>query len=433
MNLTPEQQELGRRNFLRALAGTPALAALGTAAALKGPVRGGPVRLGYIGLGGQGRVLLDQTDPRFGEVVALCDINPAQLRLADEALAKKSRAGVPHYAEWREMLEKERIEGVVIAAPLWMHADIAVGCLEAGKHVLCEKMMAWDEDGCRRMAEAARKAGRVLEIGYQRCYNPVYQAAHTGIVRAGLLGEVYHARLVWHRNGNWRRQGEPPSPDYDPSRWGYPSFEHLLNWRLYRRYSKGLLAELGSHQVGVTDWFFGGVPEAVSGTGGVFRFKDGREVPDHVYVIFEYPQGRTVVFTSIESNAFDHYYEALFGTKATLILRGETEAYLFDETTKGAPRPTGIDVTPRTGGPVVDASESRAADAAGVSGFGSSQRLTERVQAYRAEVAGFCGSVRTGAPLKCGVEQARLSARACLRAQEAIDRKERLLVTSSGS
>src|SRR3990172_7346055 len=406
MYLTPEQQDLGRRNFLRALAGTPALAALGTAAALKGRVGGGPVRLGYIGLGGQGRVLLDHTDPRFGEVVALCDINPAQLRLADEELAKKGRAGVPHYAEWREMLEKELIEGVVIAAPLWMHADIAVGCLEAGKHVLCEKMMAWDEDGCRRMAEAARQTGRGLEIGYHRCYNPVY----------------HPARLVWPRNGNGRRQGEPPSPDYDPSRWGYPSFEHLLNWRLYRRYSKGLLAELGSHQVGVTDWFFGGVPEAVSGTGGVFRFKDGREVPDHVYVIFEYPQGRTVVFTSIESNAFDHYYEALFGTKATLILRGETEAYLFDETTKGAPRPTGIDVTPRTGGPVVDASESRTVDAAGASGFGSSQRLTERVQAYRAEVAGFCGYVRTGAPLKCGVEQARLSARARLRAQEAIDR-----------
>jgi hypothetical protein len=64
MNLTPEQQELGRRNFMRVLAGTPALAALGVAAAAKGPVRGGPVRLGFIGTGGQGRVLLEQTDPR---------------------------------------------------------------------------------------------------------------------------------------------------------------------------------------------------------------------------------------------------------------------------------------------------------------------------------------------------------------------------------
>ena len=80
MNLTPEQQELGRRNFLRAVAGTPALLALGAAAAVKGPVRGGPVRLGFVGLGGEGRgALLKNTDPAFGEVRALCDINPGHL------------------------------------------------------------------------------------------------------------------------------------------------------------------------------------------------------------------------------------------------------------------------------------------------------------------------------------------------------------------
>ncbi|HSD25694.1 MAG TPA: twin-arginine translocation signal domain-containing protein, partial [Vicinamibacteria bacterium] len=74
MNLTPEQRELGRRNFLKAVATTPALAALGGAAAFKGPVPGGPVRLGFVGLGGQGRVLLGATDPAFGEARALCDV-----------------------------------------------------------------------------------------------------------------------------------------------------------------------------------------------------------------------------------------------------------------------------------------------------------------------------------------------------------------------
>ena len=80
----------------------------------------------------------------------------------------------------------------------------------------------------------------MLEIGYQRFYNPVYQAAYDGIVKAGVLGDVYHARLVWHRNGNWRRKPRSRRRDYDPSRWGYPDFEHLINWRLYWRYSKGL-------------------------------------------------------------------------------------------------------------------------------------------------------------------------------------------------
>ena len=78
MTLTPEQRALGRRNFLKAVAGVPALAGLGVAAATHGPVRGGPVRVGFIGLGGEGRVLLAQTDPMYAEVRALCDINPTQ-------------------------------------------------------------------------------------------------------------------------------------------------------------------------------------------------------------------------------------------------------------------------------------------------------------------------------------------------------------------
>jgi predicted dehydrogenase len=297
MNLTPEQQELGRRNFLRVLAGTPAVAALAASAYVKGPVRGGPVRVGFVGLGGQGRVLLEQADPAYAEVRALCDVNPAQLARAEAVLAKKKLPPAPRYAEWKEMLQKEDLEAVIVAAPLWMHAEIVAGALEAGKHVLCEKMMAWDVAGCERMKAAADKAGKLLEIGYQRAYNPVYQAAYDGIVRSGVLGDMYHARLVWHRNQSWRRNVEEPAPGYDPSRWGYPTLDHLINWRLYWRYSKGLFAELASHQVNIANWFFGATPEAVMSSGGVLRFKD-REVYDHVYATFEYPQGRTAIFSS---------------------------------------------------------------------------------------------------------------------------------------
>ena len=424
MNLTPEQQELGRRNFLKALAGTPALAALGAAAALTGPVRGGPVRLGFVGLGGEGRILLGQTDATFAEVRALCDINPAQLAKADEVLAKAGKPAARHYEEWREMLQKEDIEAVVLAPPLWMHAEITSGCLAAGKHVLCEKMMAWDEEGCRQMQEAARKSGRLLEIGYQRFYNPVYQAAHDGIIKAGHLGDVYHARLVWHRNGNWRRQGEPPTAGYDPSRWGYPSFEHLLNWRLYWRYSKGLLAELGSHQVNISNWFFGAIPEAVTASGGVYRFRDGREVPDHIYATFEYPQGRSAVFSSIESNAFEDYYEMFLGTKGTLILRAETEAYLFEE---GDAKATSVEIAAKGAGPVLEASETRPAGVAATRGAAAADE-TDRQLSYRLEISEFCAAVRVGKPLRCGPEKASGSARACLAAHEAAQKKVRIVL-----
>lgn len=424
MNLTVEQKAIGRRNFLKALAGTPALAALGTAAVLEGPTRGGPVRAALIGAGDEGRVLLGQCRKEFIDIRALCDINPKHLQRASDALVKAGWQKPRYYEDFREMLQKEDLEAILIAVPLWAHADTAVGCLEAGKHVLCEKMMAWDIPSCQRMLEASRKNRRLLEIGYQRFYNPMYQAAHENIVKPGLLGDMYYARLVWHRNGSWRRNEASPSPGYNPSKWGYPDWEHLLNWRMYRRYSGGLMAELGSHQVAAANWFFNSSPHAVYASGGIYRYKDGREVNDHIYVTWDYPNGRTATFTSIQSNKFDNYYEQYMGTKGTLILSGEAEAFLFDEGESS--RSTTIEVTKQTSEPVMDASESRAADAAGRTVAGHMEEKLDRLVGYRNEISGFCSAIRTGIPLRCGAERAVKSATACILANESADKKARL-------
>ena len=428
MNLTPDQVAQGRRNFLKILAGTPALAALGVSAALKGPVRGGPVRVGFIGLGGQGRALLSNVDPAFAEVRALCDINPTSLTRADEVLTRTKQPPARHYAEWKEMLDNEDIEAVIMAPPLWAHAELTAGCLEAGKHVLCEKMMAHDIAGCERMHETARRSGKVLEIGYQRNYNAMYHAAYDGVIKSGALGDIYHVRLAWHRNGNWRRQGEPPTPDYNPSQWGYPTFEHLINWRLYWKYSQGLMAELCSHQLNATNWFLGSRPTAVAASGGVYRFKDGREAFDHVYATFEYPNGQTAVFSSIESNAFDDYYEMFMGTKGTLIIRREVEALFFEEGDReGA---TSITVTPRNEGPAAVSSETQAANTNQRAAQASTvtPALFDRPRSTRLQIQRFCSAIRVGTPLACGPDKAFDSARACIRANESITQKARLTI-----
>jgi predicted dehydrogenase len=311
------------------------------------------------------------------------------------------------------------VEAVVDAVPLWAHADVVVPCLEAGKHVLCEKMMAYDLDGCRRMKAAAVKANRVLEIGYQRNYSPLYQAAYDGIVARGLLGDVHHVRLAWHRNGNWRRPGAPPSHSYDPSKWGYPTFEHLWNWRLYWRYSRGLFAELCSHQLNAANWYLGSAPTAVHASGGVHRHDDGREAHDHIYSIFEYPRGVTATFTSIESNAFDQRYEMFFGTKATLVMYNESEALLFDEGSDG--RQTAIDVSSPAGGAGVEASETKPANngpARTAAAVAAEPNDAARGSATELEISGFCSAIRTGSPLRCGPDRAFDSARACIAACE---------------
>ena len=392
----------------------------------RGPVAGGPVRMALIGTGDMGSGHLKQIIKEFVDLRALCDINPKRRQSASDLLVNRGWAKPQEYDDWRDMLEKEDLEAVLIATPLWTHADIAVGCLDAGKHVLCEKMMAKSEADCHRMIEAARRNRRVLEIGYQRYYNPMYQAAYESIIKQGVLGEVYHARLAWHRNSTWRKNEEPPSTHFDPSKWGYPDWEHLLNWRMYKKYSEGLIAELGSHQVTATSWFFDASPEAVYTAGGVARFKDGREVFDHIYSTFEYPGGRTVTYSSVESCAFENRYEMYFGTKATLVMRNEVEAMLFDG--GESERESCVQVTPRESAAAADASETRPGNtAAGAASAASSPAVDRtRPSATRQEISRFCAAVRVHTPLACGPQQAMYSARACIRANEAIARKSRL-------
>jgi predicted dehydrogenase len=422
MNLTEEQKTIGRRNFLKVAAGAPALVALGAAALTRGPITGGPVKFALIGTGDMGNGHLSQYQKEFLDLKAVCDINPKR-RAA--AVAKMVKAGWPkpnEYDNWQDMLQKEDLEAVQIATPLWTHSEIAVGCLNAGKHVLCEKMMAKSEAECLAMIDASRKSKKILEIGYQRYYNPIYQATYDNIIKAGLLGDVYHARLAWHRNSSWRKKEEAPSPNFDPGKWGYPDWDHLLNWRMYNKYSEGLLCELGSHQITAASWFFDSAPEAVYMSGGTYRYKDGREVYDHVFATFNYPGDRTATFSSIQSNAFEDAYEMYMGTKGTLILTHEVDAYLFNE--GEGPTTTKVEVSKQGAGPVADSSASRPIDSpgrtveaqggAGQGGAAQGPPGADRNVSYKNEVAEFCAAVRTGSPIRCGPEKAMKSAMAII-------------------
>jgi predicted dehydrogenase len=407
MHLTTAQQEEGRRNFAAVIAGTKAMAALGGNAPETAPRRGGPVKAALIGPGLQGKILLSALPKHWIDLRALCDINPGHTR---ESVASLVQAGWPaprEYQDWKQMLEKEDLEAVLVATPLWTHADIVIPCLRAGKHVLCEKMMAWDFPGLHRMKDEEKKSGRILEIGYHRFHAAAYQASYEAIVQPQLLGDIHAVRAAWHRDRSWRRSEKPPTPDFDPRPWGYQSWDHLVNWRLYRKYSRGLMAELGSHQISIINWFLGAVPEAVYTTGGVAMRKDGREHFDHVFATFDYPGGRNATFSAIESNAYEKTYEQFMGTKGTLILSGDGEGYLFTDDKK-ALEPQALDLgnrPPPRGAP-----------------------KTSWWAAYKHEIIAFCSAVREGTPLRCGTDKAMGSAMACIRAEEAGFDRKRLLV-----
>lgn len=429
MNLTDEQKTIGRRNFLKAVAGVPALVVLGGAALTRGPIKGGPVKIALVGTGDMGKGLLNQYQKEFCDLKALCDINPKRRAAMVDTMVKKGWPKPNEYDDWQEMIQKEDLEAVHIATPLWTHSTIAVGALNAGKHVLCEKMMAKSAQECQQMIDAAKKNNRVLEIGYQRYYNPIYQAAYTNIIKQGLLGDVYYARLAWHRNSSWRRPAEEaPTANFDSGKYGYPDWEHLLNWRMYKKYSEGLLCELGSHQVTAASWFFDSHPEAVYANGGIYEYKDGREVNDHIYATFNYPGGRTATFSSIQSNAFDENYEMYMGTKGTLIMTRELEAYLFNEGEGAAT--TRVDVSKQSSGPVADASASQPANASGRT-VNPADGIVNKGISYMNEIAEFCSAIRTGSPVRCGGEKAMTSAVAILTGNLAAEKQTRLSIPGS--
>lgn len=412
-------RKIGRRNFLKAAGGASALAALGTTAILRGPRRGGPIRAALIGYGKQGRLLQSCMDAEMMNLVAICDIRPALN--ADAAQS----AAVRWYQDWRRLLQDERIEAVLIATPLWAHAEIAVACLRAGKHVLCETAMASDPAGCQQMIEASQRNKRLLAIGYQDFYEPLYWAAYHNIIRQGILGDVYTVEAACHSSSSGRVESDSGATSFDPRPWGYASLDQLLNWRLYRRYSSGLMAEWGGALVSLTNWFLEGVPTAIQATGGIYSYKDGRDVNDHVYAALEYPNGRTVTLSLIQSNGFEGSYTQFMGTKGTLII-GKDEALLFaenesDHTTLGMAKLNGSQT-------VLDASASRNEEASNHSVLmgGAGVGQGDGTIALQLEIAAFCGAIRTGAPFRCDAAHSHDVALTCLAVNDAIERNKRL-------
>ena len=389
--LSDEQKKLGRRNFLKAVATVPPTGAL-----LWKTSSMWPVKAGIIGIGGQGGVLMENAPPSHMRISAVCDIFPPNREKALKIAQERFDPDAVAYADHRELLKRSDIEAVLIAAPLWMHEPLAIDALNAGKHVFTEKAMANSIDGCRRMIKAANSAGKHLQVGHQRNYNPLYQEAYQ-LVREGVIGDVYHVRSLWHRNKSWRRA--VPETDFDPSPWGYPDMEHLRNWRLYRKYSYGLNAELGTHHLQVVNWFTGKLPKSVYGSGGIYAYDDGREVEDHIYVTYEYPGGLTYTFSSIQTNAFDHFYEQFMGTEGTIILTREREAMLFSE--GGTAAATELKTQAMGDAPLLEASESRVRDAAGSQVTGGGKSAASALRGYSKELEGFCRTIRYGSENLC--------------------------------
>src|SRR5262249_26690050 len=221
-NFARASGELSRRGFMKSVVAGAAVVPVAAAAYygydkfVKENFK--PVRAALIGAGDEGGVLVGEHNPRYLEIVAYCDIRPSNMERIFKGEPSGPRKGlnfhygndckksIKHFQDYRDLLADSSlgIEAVVIALPLHLHAPVAIDAMKAGKHVLCEKLMAWNVSQCKQMIKAADETKQILSIGHQRHYSMLYAQAQEA-VKAGVLGDIKHIRALWHRNNTWPR------------------------------------------------------------------------------------------------------------------------------------------------------------------------------------------------------------------------------------
>lgn len=296
-----------RRSFIKSagwLAGAAFITDLDSFAANQ---QGG-IRIGIVGCGDRGKgmmhVIMGLKD-KF-RITAICDVLDFRL---DEARKITNNTPVSAYRDYSKLVTDKNVDAVVVAVPLNMHYPVAEATLEAGKHLYLEKTMTFDIPQALKLVQLAKQRPKqVVQVGHQYRYSPLYYKVKDMIAN-GVLGKVNQIDCRWDRNGTWRR----PVPD--------PSLERQINWRMYKEYSGGLVAELLSHQIDFINWAFDTHPTEFHSSGGIDIFKDGRETYDNVQVMFRYPDAGIIGnFGSTCGNAYDGYLFKIKGTKGTISL-----------------------------------------------------------------------------------------------------------------
>lgn len=272
------------------------------------------INVGIIGSGNRGTGLMPILNAMDGiHVTACCDVLPFRL---EEGLAKAGRKA-KGYNDYRKLLDNKDVDAVIIATPLNTHSQIGIDSIDAGKHVFAEKTLAKGYSGIKALVEKGSQSSLIFQTGHQyhssRLYNHV-----VNLIREGKIGKVVAFDCQWNRNGDWRR----PVPQ--------PSMEKAINWRMYREYSGGLVAELCSHQIDFANWVLDATPNKVLGVGGVDYWKDGRETFDNIHLIYSYPDGVKAKFTCLTSNSKDDFKIKVLGDKGTIVLDYE-KAWFYPE------------------------------------------------------------------------------------------------------
>ncbi|MDQ8201608.1 Gfo/Idh/MocA family oxidoreductase [Pelagicoccus sp. SDUM812003] len=283
------------------------------------------INVALVGLGVQGRVLLDSMLNIPGlQFRAVCDIWEYS-RTYGERKLKKEGYEVNAYENIEDMLAQEKgLDVAIVATPDLWHARHTNLCLKAGLHVYCEKMMARTVEEARSMVVTARETGKLCQIGHQRRSNPRYIHAYENLIKkAKIPGRITNL------NGQWNRAVTPDIgwpkkyaiPDETLKRYGYEDMHQFRNWRWFKELSGGPISDLGAHQIDIYNWFLDAQPKSVFASGGADYYPN-REWYDNVMVIYEYDTAygpvRAFYQTLTTTSAGGGYWEYFMGDEGAI-------------------------------------------------------------------------------------------------------------------
>ncbi len=339
-----ENTSLDRRVFLKTAAGVGA--ALGAANQMFGARPAAKqatriigandrINLGFIGTGGRGTYLL-KSFAKNGEtenscqIVAVCDVYEKRKRMNAEQYK------VPGFLDYREVLARPDVDAVVIATPDHWHGKIALEAMDAGKDVYLEKPMSHTIEEAKQLSATVRETKRILQVGSQTTTADQWHKAKKAIAD-GAIGQMISSQGSYHRNskeGEWNWDIDKDASDkgtgenyIDWKTWLGPApkrpfdADRFFRFRKYWDYSGGIATDLFFHVVAPLNicWSEPQYPSRVSAMGGIYIFKDEREVPDTFNLMADYPKGHSLILSSSMANS-RHIPGLIRGHEGTIVM-----------------------------------------------------------------------------------------------------------------
>lgn len=288
-----------RRRFL-STAGAAAIYRLAPSGfSMKAASANDQIGMGFIGSGVRGSYLLQKFQAIPGvRPVIVADLYDGYLRRAKE----DTNGQIAATKDYEEVLSNSAVDAVVIATPDHWHRKMILDALAAGKHVYIEKPMTWGIDEGLDIIKAVDRSGKRLMVGSQHRTSALTLKARE-IVKSGVLGKVTMVRMANHRNtadGAWVW---PIPPDASPETCDWQRFlgpapkrpwtpEHFFRWRCWWEYSGGVATDLFVHLLTWMHFVMDvKAPKSAASQGGLYKWRDGRNVPDVMNTIYEYEEG----------------------------------------------------------------------------------------------------------------------------------------------